>query len=306
MKTISCYLGAFFFSLISYGQTLNTVSPNSAQRGTNIGVTISGNNLHFAQATNTTVWFAQGSSTVMYPASMQPINNLVLSANFQINSQQAVGVYNLYMNNNIDGFLTLENCFTVNYNVNQPQLVSVTPNSAYCGDVFSVTISGQNTNFLQGTGTITWFQQGSSTIIYPNSYNATSATSITANYTIPLTAIQGYYDTYTYNVTDGIIQLNSSFYLNQYVGISEINTNNDVQIYPNPSSTYFYLDIKSDSKEDVSVQIINLLGEKVYIQNHLSQFPSLINIESLENGIYFVDIIQNNKRISTKKVFVNH
>jgi hypothetical protein len=305
MKKIFCSIIVLFFTICSYSQTLTTVSPNSAQRGTSIGVTISGNNLHFAQATNTTVWFAQGSSTVMYPTSIQPVNNLVLSTYFQIDAQQPVGVYSLYMNNNMDGFLTLYNCFTVDYNVNQPQLVSVTPNSAYCGDALSVTISGQNTNFLQGTGTITWFQQGTSTIIFPNTHNATSATSMTANYTIPLYAVPGYYDTYTYNLTDGLIQLNSSFHVTQYVGISEVNEHNDIEIYPNPSSTFFYLNIKSNTDNNINIQIFNVLGENVYVQNHISQFPSLINIENLVNGIYFVDIIQNNKRIATKKVFIN-
>ena len=305
MKKYLYLIFVLFYVFCGNSQTLNTVSPNTAQRGSAIGVTISGNNLHFAQATNTTVWFAQGSSTVMYPTSIQPVNNLVLSTYFQIDAQQPVGVYSLYMDNNMDGFLTLYNCFTIDYNVNQPQLVSVTPNSAYCGDALSVTISGQNTNFLQGTGTITWFQQGTSTVIYPNTHNATSATSMTANYTIPLTAIPGYYDTYTYNLTDGLIQLNSSFYVNQYVGISEVNEQNDIEIYPNPSSTFFYLNIKSNTENNINIQIFNILGENVYVQNHISQFPSLINIEGLVNGIYFVDIIQNNKRIATKKVFIN-
>ena len=214
MKKIIFFIFLSCLMRISHEQTLTSVIPNSAQQSQLLTVSISGSNTHFTQATNTTIWFEQGSSTVISPFNIQAINNTTLSAFIQLSAQQSTGLYNLHVNSSIDGNLSLLNSFTVTANPNQPHLVSVTPSSASQGDVLNVTISGQNTNFNQGTSTITWFQQGSSTIIYPTTQNSTSAISMTANYTIPSNAITGYYDTHTYNSIDGNLVLNSSFYIN--------------------------------------------------------------------------------------------
>lgn len=301
-KTLSVLLTILAINCLS--QNLTTVSPNSALRGQGLGVTISGTNLHFTQATSTAVWFSQGSSTIMYPTNIQVVNNQTLSTYFQINSSQPTGVYNLHVSNSIDGSLTLPNSFTVLYNSTQPQIISVNPNVASKNQTLNVVISGLNTNFAQGTGTITWFQQGSSTI-YPNNQTANTATNLIANYSIPSNAPSGYYDTYAYNTTDGLMQLFSSFYINLQESISEIFEEENIEIYPNPTAINFYLNLKKYSGAEYSIQMYNIAGVKVLSKNDISQFPHLINVENLENGVYFIEIIENNKRIAVKKVLVN-
>ncbi|MCH8317544.1 MAG: hypothetical protein IIA88_03470, partial [Bacteroidetes bacterium] len=47
----------------------------------------------------------------------------------------------------------------------QSLITTVNPDSAYQGDALFVSISGQTTNFSQGSGTFSvWFNQGSATI----------------------------------------------------------------------------------------------------------------------------------------------
>ena len=205
---------------------LVSVNPNSGTQGQMLNVSISGANTHFSQATNTTIWFEQGSSTIMMPFSFQPINNTLINANLLIGNQQQTGIYHLYLMNEIDGYLNLQNSFAVNANPNQPQIISVIPGNASLGDNLSVTITGQNTNFNQGTSTITWFQQGSSTIIYPTNQTSLTATTLSANYFIPPNSALGYYDTYTYNNTDGLLYKPNSFYIQNpptYQVIAQVN-----------------------------------------------------------------------------------
>jgi len=300
-------LHLLFFIILAMncnGQILTTVSPTSVQRGVGLSVTISGSNLHLSGGTNS-VWFSQGSSTVMYPTQTpQVTSNNTLSVYLQINSAQPTGVYSVHLSNSTDGSLTLPNSFTVLYNQTQAQIASVSPNVASKGQTLNVAISGLSTNFAQGTGTITWFQQGSSTI-YPNSQHATTATSLTANYTIPSNALSGYYDTYTYNNTDGFLQLGYSFYVNQSASIAESSETESVEIYPNPASNNFYLNIKSVLGSEFNIQIYNILGKKVFDFNQVDQFPYMINVENFENGVYFVEIYRDNKRFATKKVLIN-
>ncbi|MCX6232545.1 MAG: T9SS type A sorting domain-containing protein [Bacteroidetes bacterium] len=212
MKKIFIFFILLFSIISSYEQTLTAVSPTSAVRGQLLNVSISGSNTFFSQATNTTVWFEQGSSTIMLPNNIVTVNDNTLTTTLQVNPLQPTGLYNVRLNNSVVGNLSLLNSFTVN--INTAQLISVTPNSASQGSVLNVTISGQNTHFNQGTGTVCWFQQGSSTIIYPTTQNSTSATNLTANYSIPSNAVPGYYHTYTNNSTDGILMLASSFLVN--------------------------------------------------------------------------------------------
>lgn len=433
---------------------LISVNPNNALQGQLLNVSISGTNTHFSQATNTTIWFEQGSSTIILPLNIQSVSNTTLNAYIHIDGQQQTGLYNLHVNNGIDGNLSLLNCFTVNYNPNQPHLVNVNPNNATQGDVLNVTISGQNTHFNQGTATITWFQQGSSTIIYPNSQNSVSETNINANYLIPTNANTGYYDTYTFNNTDGLLVLNNSFYISfpiiytiiananpsnggYITGIGNYNANqmctlnaiafsgyyfvnwtengnvvssnpgysfsvnsnriltanfspvnqfyistmvlpafsgnttgsgaynsnqmatvhatpntgwyflkwtengnlvsydsiytfsvtsnrtlvanfnmiinvdenkeiNNMGIYPNPASHYFYLDMNNNFNNITNVLIYDVLGKLVYNQVSSNENLIKVNVEKWENGVYFINIKQKEQKNITKKLFVNN
>jgi hypothetical protein len=93
--------------------------------------------------------------------------------------------------------------------LNGQTISSINPTQGYKGQTLSVTISGQNTHFNQGTQTIS-FKQGTST--YFNGSNSTgTATSLLSNVSIPLTAPLGYYDLEVQNSTDGILSLANAF-----------------------------------------------------------------------------------------------
>jgi len=81
-----------------------------------------------------------------------------------------------------------------------PSIVSVTPDTAIQGRVISVAITGQATNFVVGSGSSAlnnvssvWFSQGSSTI-YADNFSASSATQLSAQFSIPLNAPMGTWD----------------------------------------------------------------------------------------------------------------
>jgi len=188
------------------------ISPNSALQGQILPVTITGQNTNFLQATNTTAWFEQGSSTIIYPLNLITNSNTQITLFMQIPLNQQTGLYKTKVYNSVDGLMELANSFNILYNSNIPKIVNVTPNATTQGAVLDVIISGQNTHFNQGTGTITWFQQGTSTAsIYPYNQYSVNDTVHFAQYSIPQTAQTGIYSTYTYNATDGLLFLNSSF-----------------------------------------------------------------------------------------------
>jgi hypothetical protein len=189
---------------------ITSVSPSNTMEGTALTVAISGQNTNFQQGT-TTVWFNQGSSTI-YANNVNVNSFTSLDAYFIIPFGTPLGLYGTNVQDPVDNIVISPNSFTITANPNAPTLVSVTPNNGDLGTTLSVTISGQNTNFLQGTGTLT-FVQGSSTLITSNLLFNTN-TDLGASLTIPPNAYPGYYDVYFTNALDGTMLLVSGFYVN--------------------------------------------------------------------------------------------
>ena len=75
---------------------------------------------------------------------------------------------------------------------------------------------------------------------------------------------------------------------------------NILQLYPNPTSTSFYL-----SKEALDVEVYDITGKQV------KQFAKSViknntfSVTDLNTGIYFVRIKENDNKISTKKLIIN-
>jgi hypothetical protein len=104
-------------------------------------------------------------------------------------------------------------------------LSSINPNSGNAGQTLDVTITGVNTSFDQGTSTAVYFawDQGSSTINV-NSINVLSATTISANITIPSFIYTGDYSVYTSSMFDGTLELMNAFHVNGVAGPELIST----------------------------------------------------------------------------------
>ena len=81
-------------------------------------------------------------------------------------------------------------------------------------------------------------------------------------------------------------------------GIFELD--NNITVFPNPSSGI--INLKSDHAIS-SLRIYNMIGNLILIEN-LSLKKSILNIESLTNGIYFIEVELNNGSILNKKIIL--
>ncbi len=82
--------------------------------------------------------------------------------------------------------------------------------------------------------------------------------------------------------------------------------NSEVRIYPNPASQDLHIQLV-DQREDVSgmeVIIVNTLGQLV-LEEQLEQDKNTIDVEGLENGIYFIEVSKN-KRVLYNSKFVKN
>ena len=88
-------------------------------------------------------------------------------------------------------------------------------------------------------------------------------------------------------------------------GISEIQNNYSVNIFPNPvanNSVNFKYEL--NEKSSVSLDFYNVLGEKVKMvlneNQNVGKYEFTIDISKLSNGIYFAKYVVNNKSNSIK------
>jgi len=101
-----------------------------------------------------------------------------------------------------------------------PLINSINPESGHPGQTLTVTISGQNTNFSQGTNMV-WFEQGTSTIQAYN-INSVNNTILNATFNLPYSPL-GYYDVNCYSSYNGLLQPLENGFLLEFPTINSIN-----------------------------------------------------------------------------------
>ncbi len=98
------------------------------------------------------------------------------------------------------------------------------------------------------------------------------------------------------NTTDSASMI--AVYVATPVGIEELAENNNILLYPNPTSGITNLNV--DLGKDFTIEIFNSLGAKVLQENIIS---NSIDLSLLPEGIYYYRIKENNQ-IKTNNVLV--
>jgi len=189
---------------------LVSVSPATAMQGQTLAVTITGVNTHFNQASSSISFSQASSSTIINSGTITKINDTLISASFTIPTSATSGNYNVNLSNSLDGNLTLNNGFLINADSNK-RLVSVSPAKAMQGQTLAVTITGLNTHFNQASSSISISQASSSTIINTETITKINDTSISASFTIPVSASLGSYNVNLNNSLDGSLSISNGF-----------------------------------------------------------------------------------------------
>jgi hypothetical protein len=158
--------------------SLTSVTPTSGGRGTTISVTVIGTNTNFA-AGKTTANFG-GDIT---PSAVNVVSPTEATVQIAIGINAALGFRNVTMTT--DGQVaTRVNGFEVVQGT--PTLLPITPTTIRQGETQDILISGQFTTFQQGVSTVTL---GAGITI--NTVTVNSPTSITANISAAVDAVQG-------------------------------------------------------------------------------------------------------------------
>ncbi|MCE3278128.1 MAG: hypothetical protein K0S44_319 [Bacteroidetes bacterium] len=159
------------------------------------------------------------------------------------------------------------------------------------------------------SGQFKWFKQSTSNL----NYSFASCSSIISDNT------ENIYLTGTYNndiLFDGFIiddsdnddYGNNGFIIKlkdeQVIGISEMNSENQFLIYPNPTGGFIVITNLSDDPPQLKISVKNQLGQIIYTSLDFNLQQKIIDFTKQRKGIYFVEVISDDLR-SVKKVVVN-
>ncbi|HXU27037.1 MAG TPA: T9SS type A sorting domain-containing protein, partial [Bacteroidia bacterium] len=85
------------------------------------------------------------------------------------------------------------------------------------------------------------------------------------------------------------------------LGINQITNIGKVTVYPNPTNSNFIIETNSNEKQ--TLEIFDVTGKMVLNRNITGK--TNIDVSSLDNGIYFIQV-KTNENISTQKIIVQH
>ncbi|HEX3985959.1 MAG TPA: Ig-like domain-containing protein [Acidobacteriaceae bacterium] len=166
------------FTILAGVPALSSASPGAGQAGATLNVVVDGAFTNFQQGV-TTVSFGSGITVNFVTVS----SATQLTANITINSNASVGGRDLQITTNSQSE-TLSNGFSVTSGT--PVITQINPNIGNPAQTLNVTLTGQYTNWVNGTT-----NAGFGPNVTVNSTTVNSATNLTANITVSSTAPLG-------------------------------------------------------------------------------------------------------------------
>ena len=88
------------------------------------------------------------------------------------------------------------------------------------------------------------------------------------------------------------------------VGIKETALNISLSIFPNPTSDYLTLKVEDYNNEALSYSLLDEQG-KLVLNEQITNQDTQVAMSTLARGAYFINVLQENKKIQTFKIIKN-
>lgn len=116
--------------------------------------------------------------------------------------------------------------------------------------------------------------------------------------------------TYPYHCTVHGFSMSGVITVTAATGINKDQPKNNVlEIYPNPATTYLKIALNSNVSKTHEIKIINAIGKtvKAYTVTELNLATgteSILNIGSLPAGLYFINLLNNDKILESRRLVI--
>ena len=89
------------------------------------------------------------------------------------------------------------------------------------------------------------------------------------------------------------------------LGVNEFSLEDSFVVYPNPNNGEFNVKLKSNSNQDINIQVFDIRGRSVLNQtyNNTRDFNQNINLNNAQSGMYLLNV-SDGERTATKKIII--
>lgn len=105
----------------------------------------------------------------------------------------------------------------------------------------------------------------------------------------------------------GYLETGSTHSCTVYTDIEVVPNNVGLQIYPNPASTAFMVELSSEMVGDANLKLIDISGKIVWeqlLQDGAQQ--TRVDAAKLQNGMYFLQVVTGNQTVIQKVIITQH
>jgi len=108
---------------------------------------------------------------------------------------------------------------------------------------------------------------------------------------------------YTVTVSNGTCtaQATVGVSVSPCTGIEEVSSSDEFAVYPNPTNGIVNIAISNTLLNNLSIEVYDAVGKRV-ISEMLSKETASVNLNGLEDGIYFYKIINNGQDVKVGKL----
>tara|TARA_Y100000385_G_C12780351_1_gene503239 strand:+ start:223 stop:657 length:435 start_codon:yes stop_codon:yes gene_type:complete len=127
--------------------------------------------------------------------------------------------------------------------------------------------------------------------------NSTSSSNGSFSYTL------GYLSTQSSNQEDAKIAegLQHAYEIYEVTNVSDLNTDFDISVYPNPSVEELFLEVGNLNETNITHQLFDINGKSISKEMPVSE-KSIINMKLLSSGSYLLVVTQNQNIVKSFKV----
>lgn len=120
------------------------------------------------------------------------------------------------------------------------------------------------------------------------------------NGTLTPTDVSNYY----YLCNEMTTLVGSTSFCQSGVGINEVDLQNDLHIFPNPTNNFIYLKLENYFIKNYDLELVDILGKVLFKQENLHPLETYsINVSTLQKGLYYIKI-KSDTYTTTKKLVI--
>lgn len=143
-----------------------------------------------------------------------------------------------------------------------------------------------------------------------NTWNANDITPLPGGFSTPLggglilpnkLTVGTHY--YVCTVHVGSTGMKGTIIVQNSTGINPNKTENNISIYPNPTSSIIHFNLNIPNPQKALLKIFNLTGQ-ILMESQIKNGENNIDLGSLSGGLYYLIIISNKKQLYSSKVTV--